>query len=188
MNARLLFNYTVLLIFIGNLIMYLTGLSKPIPSEIDYPVFLTLVILITWFNLLNIHDINLDHFKKKCDPVNVTKSILDHNKAEVKNSQQENIDHCFNWMDAYRAVELYDFIYLKKHFSNNYHWCAIRKNIIENEQLPFPAKLKTLMILYPLNRIQCTCENIKKEDLNNEGIHVLCGLKKLGHVHLQKES
>lgn len=188
MNVRLLFNYTVLLIFIGNLIMYLIGLSKPAFRELDYPVYLTLVILITWFNILNIPDINLDHLKGKCDPVNVTKSVLGYNKAEVKNSQQENIDHCFNWMDAYRAVDLYDFIYLKKHFSNNYDWDAIRENIIKNEKLPFPAKLKTLMILYPLDRIQCTCESIKNEDVNKEGIHALCGLKKYGHVHLQKES
>lgn len=188
MNVRLLFNYTVLLLFTGNLILYLTGLSKPVVfREIDYPVYLTLVILITWFNLLNIPDINLDHLKKH-DPANVTKSVLNHNKGEVKNSQQDKIDHCFDWMNAYRAIEQYDFNFLKKHFSNNYDWDAIRENIIKNEQFTFPAKLKTLIVLYPLDRIPCTCENIQTKDLTSEGIHVLCGLKKSGHVHLQKES
>jgi hypothetical protein len=188
MNVRLLFNYTVLLLFVGNLILYLTGLSKPVVfREIDYPVFLILVILITWFNLLNIPDINLDHLKKY-DPVNATKSILNRNKVEVKNSQQEKIDHCFDWMNAYRAIELYDFNFLKKHFSNNYNWDAIRENIIKNEQFTFPAKLKTLIVLYPLDRITCTCRSVKNEDLNNDGIHVLCGLKKRDHVYLQKES
>lgn len=80
MNVRLLFNYTVLLIFIGNLIMCLTGLSKPAFRELDYPVYLTLIILITWFNILNTPDINLDHLKGKCDPVNVTKSVLGYNE------------------------------------------------------------------------------------------------------------